>query len=156
MKEPVLMQAIFSFSGHEYSVPKGLQVPSDDPLALKFPRFFVPVSGGEPAVRIRVREVEHETAMLNARRAAELREARIAQGSKWAAEDDAIVEAFKRAVRSDPALELIHDSLTGMVTGVRTKADVIESRRRNVEKAHANALAQEAERAAAAQVERER
>jgi hypothetical protein len=151
-----LMTAVFSFAGSDHEVRKGFQLPSDHALVKRFPRFFVPVAAGEEAAVRRAGEIERETAALRDRQRDELRDARIAMGTKWAAEDDANVEACKKSVRANSDLQLVHDPLTGLVLGVRTKAEVIESRRRDVERAQQNALAEEAQRAAFAQAERER
>lgn len=151
-----LMVAAVSFAGNEHEVAKGLTLPSDHPIVLKYPKYFVRQALGNEALLTRAREIEHASEQLREKQAAELRAARIRQGAKFDAADDATVESIKRSVRSNGDLTLIHDPHSGLVVGARTKPEVLERARQAAARMEQNNSSAMGQYTAALQAEREK
>jgi hypothetical protein len=113
---------IGELAGIEITVPRGFVATSDNPIAQKFAKVFVPVVGGAEIVAKRRFEIAQATEAARAKPRDDLRAARIAQGDRPDPADDLNVEAIKKAVKANSDLELVHDPQTGLVTGARSKA----------------------------------
>jgi hypothetical protein len=114
---------IGTIAGIEITIRAGFVAPSEHPYVREFGKFFVPlVQGAEQAIQNRRFEIDRAQAALQAKHNAELKAARIAQGDRADPSDDMIAEAAKRAARADRDVELVHDPITGLVTGAKTKA----------------------------------
>jgi hypothetical protein len=150
-----LVMAVISFANNEHSVARGLQLPPDHELVQRYPKYFIPVSAGDEAAIRRARDIEHATEAIQEKQRAELRAARIATGTRFAADDDAYTEQTKRQVRSNSDLELVRDPETGLVTGFRTKPAIAEAARERAEKAEQSGDSLAAQSAAEFQRRRE-
>jgi hypothetical protein len=127
--EPELMVAVESFvgslDGNEIAIKRGFTVTSDHAIANAFPKFFVAFNLGEQAIVNRLLEIRRAQEALREKQAGELRDHRIAQGTRADASDDAVAESAKRAVLAgNGELELVHDS-TGLVVGARSRAGFV-------------------------------
>jgi len=101
--------------------PAGTRLLESDPAVKANPRLWVPFAAGHRAIFQRRRELEQQAEVKQEQNREALRAERIRQGARPDPSDDVMATAAKKAVTENGDLELVHDPVTGQVTGVRSK-----------------------------------